>query len=229
MLGYSVILGRFMCARARGAWVGLAGALIMAGLSGCEAYDADFDDKEKPRAVHVNTVIEQVCETRDTVSFILKEYEITLPCDASKQFAASPPRDHNIDYSQLDYIEGVQPLPVRLLHFRLMDPEVYHPLWGNPPPTGVIINLHVPMHTQPPQNRKPSQRCYPLGAKVWCNHIIFISDTVLVAQLEFSAGATPSVSNQKNTYEKYPWASYPEETWPHLYERTEFFVKSIIK
>lgn len=189
-----------------------------------------IDDKEKPKTVHVNTIINQVCETRDTVSFTLNDYEITLPCDASKEFAVSPTLDHNIDYSQQSYVEGVLPLPIRVLHFRLMDPEIYHPMWENPPPTGVILNLHIPVNSKSSQDRKPSQKCdYYSTKEVWCNHLILISDTDVVAQLEFNGGPTHALSALNIIPERRPWAYYSEESWPQLYERTELFVKSLIK
>ena len=189
--------------------------------------DARIGEIEKPK---VNTIITQICETHNTVSFILKDYEITLPCAARKVFAASAPRNQDIDYTHQDYVEGVLPLPIRILHFRLMDPQIYHSYWKDSPPVGAILDLHIPVNPEFSQNRKPSQNCKHYSKiEIWCEHLMVVSDTILIAQLQFNGGPTHALSTKKITPERRPWAYYPEDEWPELYDRTERFVKSLIK
>ena len=179
---------------------------------------------EKPKTDSVNTIIDQICETHDTVSFILKDYEITLPCAARKVFAASAPRNQDIDYTHQDYVEGVLPLPIRLLHFRLMDPQTYHSYWEDSPPAGALIYISTAL------TPNPSQNCKHYSAKeIWCKHNIIVSGTDLMAGLRFNGGQVHALSTKKITPERRPWAYYPEDEWPELYDRTERFVKSLIK
>ena len=157
-------------------------------------------------------------------TFILNEYEITLPCAASEVFAASPPRGQDIDYTHQDYLEGVLPLPIRLLHFRLMDPQIYHSYWEYPPPAGALINISTAL------TPNPSQKCEHYNAKeIWCKHNIIVSGTDLMAGLHFNGGQVHALSAKKITPENRPWEYYPEESWPQLYDLTERFVKSFIK
>ena len=189
--------------------------------------DARIGEIEKPK---VNTIITQICETHDTVSFILKDYEITLPCAARRVFAASPSRNEDIDYTHHDYVEGVLPLPIRVLHFRLMDPEIYHSYWEDPPPAGVALNLYISANPDFSPNSKPSQRCEHYSSQsIRCDHLVVVPDTILMTQLKFNGGKTQVFSAKKITSESRPWAYYPEDEWPELYDRTERFVKSLIK
>ena len=153
-----------------------------------------------------------------------------MPCAARKVFAASAPRNQDIDYTHQDYVERVLPLPIRLLHFRLMDPQIYHSYWKDSPPVGAILDLHIPVNPEFSQNRKPSQNCKHYSKiEIWCEHLMVVSDTILIAQLQFNGGPTHALSTKKITPERRPWAYYPEDEWPELYDRTERFVKSLIK
>ena len=199
--------------------------------SGCDQNVIWDYENEKPRTVHVNTIIKQVCKTRDTVSFKLKEYELTLPCGASKELAASSFRGQDIDYSHQDYVEGILPLPVSFIHLRLMDPKIYNSYWEVPPPAGALIYISISSNSSNPNARSsPYQNCERYNKnEIWCKHSTDIAGTELIAGLHFNGGSTHALSAINITPEKRPWAYYPEDSWPQLYEHTERFVKSLIK
>lgn len=196
--------------------------------SGCGQNVNGEYKNEKPKTVHVNTIIKQVCKTRDTVSFKLNDYELTLPCGASKELAASPVRDQDIDYSHQDYVDGVLPLPVSLIHLRLMDPKTYNSYWDVPPPAGALIDISIPSNYS--ESFRPYQNCeHYRENEIWCKHSKIVPGTNIIARLHFNGGSTHALSDLKITPDKRPWAYYPEDSWPQLYEHTERFMKSIIK
>jgi len=210
-------------------WGGISKGLLCiaaATLLACTANNNKDEYRKTPKRVDIGKIIDQVCETNDTVSFQLKDYEMVLGCAGKDTYIANSLADSNIDYTSSNYATGLSPIPIVSLKFRHEDPLKYKHYTNAPPPGTMIILFSG-------TKEKPYQRCADFNeGRVWCRHLLHIPETDLTVRMQFNAGRNAVYplweKDKKIRPDKYPWAYYTEDEWPQLYAQTERFVKSII-
>lgn len=192
-------------------------------------YDGEFNYERPYKETRIDDfssakLIDQICDTRETVSFVLEDYKFTLPCQAREHFSFGLVENQTVDYANTDYKIGRSAIPIHALHFFRKDPKIYN--WEVLRPPGTKLSLYLSPHT------KISHNCKHFKPKqIWCDHSLFARGTDLTIRLTFNAGPIHYTSHRSReiTPEKYPWAYYPEDKWPELHEQTQKFVESILE
>lgn len=59
-------------------------------------------------------LINHVCDTQESVSFVIEDYKLTLPCQAREHFSFSRVERQPVDYANPDYKSGLPLFPCGL-------------------------------------------------------------------------------------------------------------------
>jgi len=179
--------------------------------------------KRKATSVAFKKLVKVHCAASDTVKFSLEDTVIKLPCQHVQLF----PDHRDVNYAHPSYLEGGKPIPLRSLQLMVQSPDYLDATWDVSPPIGVTINVYV--KTDP----RVSQNCeiYDSPERSYCRHYIAITGTKLGATLRFNGHEIPgiSISREPIQPDSFPYAYYPENKWPQLYEQTGLFVKSLLQ
>lgn len=192
-------------------------------------YDGEFNYERPYKETRIDDfssikLIDQICDTRETVSFVLEDYKFNLPCQAREHFSFGLVENQTVDYAHPDYKSGHSSIPIRGLYFYFKELVLYN--WEVPRPAGTYLGLYISPHTKVSHNCK-----HATPKQIWCDHSLFAHGTDLTIRLTFNAGSMHygSYRNREISPERYPWAYYPEDKWPELHEQTQKFVDSILE
>ena len=193
-------------------------------LVACDGQGDSSTRKRKATSEAFKKLVRAHCAASDTVMYSLDDTVIELPC---KHAQLSPHHHREVNYAHPSYLEGGEPIPLQSLQLEVKSPDYLDEVWDISPPIGVLVNLYAK------NNSNLSQECKTFESKaIWCHHYIAIDGTNLGATLRFNAHSIPAFSSWtgKNiTPDDFPYAYYPKNSWPQLYEQFEIFAESLLK